>query len=702
MDKCSWKFNFELLKKYHIPYLEYGVAKNHQEAVRIASEIGYPVALKIFSQKFLHKSEHHALSLNLTSPSSIIREFKRLRKLDRRAAIIVQKYVPSSLELIVGGKFDKQFGPVILFGIGGIYTELLADFQLRVCPINLEQARSMIAGLKSFEILKGYRSKTKVDLEALAKILVSVSQLLIENPIAELDLNPILQTKNGLFVADMRALYCPQIEKFKPTFYKPKITKKIKNLKYIFEPQSIAIVGASKNPSKIGHVILKNFVEGGFRGEIYPINLHEKEILGIRCYKKISLVPKKVDCAIICVPAAEVYRVLKDAAKHKVPAAIVISGGFSEIGNKKEEEKIKKLAQKHNMALIGPNCMGVINIEKNVDSVFLPKEKLARPKNGSIAIISQSGAIGGCLLDLANYNDIAISKFVSYGNAICINETDLLHYFALDQSTKTIALYLEGIKSNAREFLSSLAYLSCIKPVVILKAAKTSSGAAAALSHTSSLAGSSEVFSSAIKQFGAIEAEDIDELFDFIKMLNFEQQNGFEFGSNPHFCGSKIAVITNGGGNGVLAADAIEKNGLELAKFSSATVEKLKKVLPPIVNITNPLDILGDATSQRYKDCLDILADEEEVDAIVCIVLFQTPTLDNSIISVLSEAKDKIKKPFIVVSSGGNFTKEQQRILSQNNVAVFSTPSTAIKALVMAKTYNFLCRLNLSKNKAPL
>ncbi|MFN3910366.1 MAG: acetate--CoA ligase family protein [Candidatus Anstonellaceae archaeon] len=689
---CRWDFNFSLLKKYNIPYLEYGVACNEKQALQIAKRIGYPVALKLFSSKFLHKSTHHALSLNLKDEKSLLEEFHRLKKLEKKTKIFVQKYVPSSLELIVGGKLDPQFGPTILLGLGGIYTELLEDFQIRVCPIDLQQARSMIANLKSFELLKGYRNQTKVDLESLAKILLNVSKLLVENNIQELDINPLLQTPNGLYAADIRMLHCPGKQKLHPLFSKPKLRKQVQNLKYAFEPNSVAVIGASKNPSKIGHIILKNFVEGGFEGEIYPINLVEKEILGLKCYKKISLVPSKIDCAIICVPAAQVYKVLKDTAKAKVPAAVVISGGFSEVGNKKEEEKIKKLADKYEIALIGPNCMGLLNLEKKVDCVFLPKEKLIRPKKGSISIISQSGAIGGCLLDLANYNNIAISKFVSYGNAACINETDLLNYFSFDNSTKTIGLYLEGLK-DGRKFFSSLSFLSCHKPAVILKGAKTLAGASAALSHTASLAGSSNIFSSAIKQAGATEAKDIDELFDFVRMLNFEQENSFSFGSNPHFFGSKIAVLTNGGGTGVLATDAIEENGLELANFSKQTIKELKKFLGPTINIKNPLDILGDADPQKYKKCLQILAKDDGIDAIVCIVLFQTPTLDQSIVSVLKEAKGYIKKPFLVVSTGGQYTKEQQKILNEVYVPVFSTPATAIKALAMAKFYNLSCRI---------
>jgi 3-hydroxypropionyl-CoA synthetase (ADP-forming) len=706
---CKWEFNFDLLKKYNIPVLDYGFAYNLDQAKKLAAKIGYPVALKIFSEKFLHKSEHHALALNLKDEKGLILEFNRLKSLQKNAPICVQKYVPAKLELIVGGKYDEQFGPTILLGFGGIYTNIFADVQVRVCPINLSEARSMISSLKSFEILKGYRNQQGINLSKLSNLLVNVSNLLCNEEILQLDLNPIIQTADNLFVADVRMLLCKREKKFEAfnIFKKPKLRKQVKNLKYIFDPKSVAIIGASKNPKKIGYTILKNFVDG-FKGKVFPINLHEEEILGLKCYKKVSDINQKVDCAIIAVPAQSVYSVLKDVAKAKIPSAIVISGGFSEIGNKNEELKIKKLANKHQIALIGPNCMGSCNFEKNVDSVFLPKEKLHRPKTGDITILSQSGAIGGCLLDLASYLNIPIGKFVSYGNALCINESDLLNYFLEDEKTNVLAIYLEGLK-DGRKFLQSLYSLSCKKPVIVLKGAKTSFGSSAALSHTASLAGSSVVFSSALKQAGALEANDIDEFFDFARLLSFEQKNSNNGGQKDldpkHsskkifrnlFFGNNVAILTNGGGNGVLAADALEQNHFSLAKFSNSTLNQLKKVFLPPITISNPLDILGDADAQRYEKALKILAKDENIDIIVCIILFQTPTLDaNEILKVLIEAKNYIKKPFIVVSTGGEYTKEQQKILNENYIPVFSTPFTAIKALAMARNYNLFCRLKL-------
>ncbi|MFA5108181.1 MAG: CoA-binding protein [Candidatus Micrarchaeia archaeon] len=455
--------------------------------------------------------------------------------------------------------------------------------------------------------------------------------------------------------------------------------QQVKNLHYVFNPSSVAIVGASKNPSKIGHAILKNFMQGGYEGKLYPINPSEKEILNLACYPKISDIPHKVDCAIIAVPAEFVYEVLQDAIKAKVPSSIIITGGFSEIGNKNEELRIKKLADDAQMALIGPNCMGVLNPIKKVDSIFLPIYKLTRPQAGSISFISQSGAIGGCIVDLASSFGLKMAKFVSYGNALCINETDLVQYLAHDEQTKSILAYVEGV-SDGRKFMSVLSGVSMKKPFAVLKAGKTKAGSQAALSHTASLSGSSKVFSAAMRQCGAIEADGLDDLFDFAKIFDM-----------PIFFGSRVAVLTNGGGNGVLAADALEQYGLSLAQFSPATLRSLKTFLPKTSQAKNPLDIIGDATAERYEKSLDALIEDEGVDAIVVIVLLQTASLDSSIVNVLTRAHYKSQKPIIVVSTGGDYTRMHQKMLEDYGLPTYSSPSTAIRALDAARKYNLYC-----------
>lgn len=441
------------------------------------------------------------------------------------------------------------------------------------------------------------------------------------------------------------------------------------NLKYIFSPHSVCIVGASHEPSKIGHAILRNFIQAGFRGPIYPVNPHASEILGMRCYPSVDAVPSPFDCAIIAIPAEAAVLSLEQCAKKGAKAAVVISGGFSEVGNKKLEEKLVQTAKKYSIALIGPNCMGALCVSSQTDSVFLPTYKLGRPKKGEIAFLSQSGAVGGCILDLASRYGIGISKFVSFGNASIIDESDLLQYLAGDEETKTIVLYLEGVK-DGKKFLRIASEITPQKPIIALKAGVSSSGNAAVASHTGSLAGSAAAYKAAFAQAGIIEAHTLDDLFDFPKIFTLARTNG-----------KRVAVLTNGGGNGVLAADAIEYHNLKLASLSSQSISSLKSFLPTYANAKNPLDIIGDADAARYEKSLQLLIADKNVDAVLVILLFQTPALDSSVTGIIAKAAQLSKKPIVCVSTGGEYTEAQRRQLDSMGVPTYSSPSCAIRAL---------------------
>lgn len=454
------------------------------------------------------------------------------------------------------------------------------------------------------------------------------------------------------------------------------LRKQVQNLDYVFFPSSIAVVGASKNPKKIGHSILRNLIHAGFEGKLYAINPKEDSILGIPAYKKISDASSKVDCAIIATPANTVYSILQDALKSKIKAAVIISGGFSETGNKKEEQKIAQLANKHDIALIGPNCMGILCPSCKNDSIFLPTFKLGRPRAANTAFISQSGAVGGCIVDLAAKSGVGISKFVSYGNAACINETDLIQYLQKDDETHSLISYIEGVR-DGRKFMQAASTFTSQKPLVVLKVGKSKSGSKAALSHTAALAGSHKIFSAALNQSGCIEAQNLDELFHLAKILQIKK-----------FFSSRIAVLTNGGGNGVLAADAIDKHSLQLASFSQKTQSELKKTMPSYANISNPLDIIGDADALRYESALNLLIDDNNIDAMVVIILFQTPNLDSRIVNVLSQIKVKSKKPMVAVCTGGDFTQLHAKMLDDYGIPTYPSPEDAISSLSKILKYN--------------
>jgi len=441
-------------------------------------------------------------------------------------------------------------------------------------------------------------------------------------------------------------------------------------LDYFFRPRSVAVIGASRSPKKIGHVILRNFLEGGFRGKVYPINPMAGSLFGLRCYPSVLKVPRRIDLAVVSVPAPLVPKVLDECGRKGIPSVIIISGGFGEVGNTELEQDCLRIIRKHRMRAIGPNCIGVYEPSSGVDTFFLPRYKLERPKPGSVAFISQSGALGSVVLDWMAMKGYRISKFISYGNALDVDEAELTEYLASDSSTKVICCYFEGLK-HGRRFYDTLRKVSSRKPVIIIKGGRTEEGTRAVSSHTGSLAGSREVHSAAFRQAGGIEAGTLEELFDFARVL----------ATQPSPKGNRVQVITDGGGFGVLTTDWLIHNNLALAGMSRKTVSSLKKVLPPHVVIKNPLDLTGDATVERYSMAIDASIADPNVDMIAVIALFQIPTLTADIVDVVSAASDRSSKPMIVIAAGGRFTEVLKKTLEDSGVPTFSYPEKAAAAL---------------------
>ncbi len=440
------------------------------------------------------------------------------------------------------------------------------------------------------------------------------------------------------------------------------------SLDNFFNPKSVAIIGASHTPGKVGYEILKNFVKGGYSGKVFAINPDTTPILGQKVYPSIKDVPEKIDLAVIAVPAKTVPQILKECVEKKVKNLVIISSGFSEIGSKgkKLEEKCKKIVA-GKARVIGPNVIGIYDSTTKVDTIFLPLERMARPKEGQIAFISQSGAVGSTILDWLAEAQIGISKFISYGNAMDVNECDLIEYLANDPKTKVITIFLEGTRDGKR-FMKIVKKVSRRKPIIVLKGGKTDIGARAVLTHTSSMAGSSKIYSSVFKQTGAIEAANWEELFDFAKAF-----------TQPLPKGRKVVIITNGGGFGVLAADEVAREGLQLPEPPHNLKIFLKKFLPEYVSLNNPIDLMGDATKERYQIALQACL-KSKYHAAIVIVLFQVPTLDPKVVDVIIEMK-KYGKPILCCASGGKFTSKYTKILESNGIPVYPTPERAVRAL---------------------
>ncbi len=450
----------------------------------------------------------------------------------------------------------------------------------------------------------------------------------------------------------------------------------MKKLQKIFEPKSIAIIGATTKTDKVGYVITRNLLDGAYQGGVYPVNPKYDEVLGLKCYKSILDIKGRVDCALIAIPADAVPQVIKECGEKKVGGAVILSGGFEEVGRTDLAERIKEYSKKYNLPIIGPNCLGVYNPYTRMDSIFFPTYKLGRPKPGAISFVTQSGAVGSVMLDLAACYNIGISKFISYGNATILDESDLLEFLGADKKTKTIILYLEGVK-DGRKLLRTLQRINRKKPIVVLKAGKGEMGKKAAVSHTGNLAGNYLSYKAAFRQAKVVEADDVEELFNFMRIF-----------SQPMARGKRIAVITNGGGLGVLTTDAIEKEGLELVDFDKETEEKLRKIIPNYTNPKNPLDMAADASVDMYEKAIQLYLETGYIDLIAISILFQTPTLDERLVNVIVQAVEKKQKPIIVITIGGEYTDSYRKIMESKGIVTFSSPSEAIKTLKKFTEYS--------------
>jgi len=433
------------------------------------------------------------------------------------------------------------------------------------------------------------------------------------------------------------------------------------NLDFFFYPGSVAVFGSFRKGA-IAREILRNIVEGGFEGKILPVNPKggTVEVAG-RTFEIRPKLEEKVDVAIIAVPASLVPP-LVDEIGFLIKGAVVISAGFSEVGNEKLERELVEKAKKHGVRLIGPNCAGIFGVHGKFFGSFE-----VRVKPGGLALISQSGAFGGAALAMGNDEGIGFSAFVSYGNAADLNESDFLEYFADDPNTGAIALYIEGVK-DGRRFLKALRYAAERKPVIILKAGKSASGAKAAASHTGSLAGSYEIYRGVFKQAGAIEVEEMEELFDAAKAFEMYRK-----------AGKRVAVITNSGGPGVLATDKLERLGLEIAKLSRKTVEELRSFLPPQCSLKNPVDLIADADYGRYKRAIEVVCRDKNVDALLVICVPPIFIPSEEVARAVIDAK--CDKPVVVNFMAGELVRVGLKLLENAGVKNFPTPERAARAL---------------------
>ncbi|HIP17456.1 MAG TPA: CoA-binding protein [Methanothermococcus okinawensis] len=451
----------------------------------------------------------------------------------------------------------------------------------------------------------------------------------------------------------------------------------------IFNPKSIGVIGASNTEGKVGYSIMKNllaFIEHNPDNKLYPINPKYNEILGLKCYKSILDVPEEnIDLAVITIPAKYVPKALEECGKKNVKGAIIISAGFSEVGNYHLEEEIKSIGKKYNIKIIGPNCLGIMDMYNRLNASF-SKEYFAE---GNITFISQSGALLTAILDIAPLLNLGFSKIISLGNKVDIQESDLMDYLIKDDTTKVVVFYIEGLKD--KKFIDSAKRLAKVKPIIVLKGGKSEEGAKAISSHTGSLAGDAQIYNAAFKKGKILVVDTFEELVNLMHV----------FSTQPIMKGNRIAIVTNAGGFGVMAADNCKKYNLTLGDFQPSTKEKLKKYLPQISSISNPLDLIGDADTSRYRHALEIIKGDKNIDGIIVILTPQEMTkpleVAETIVNIKKDMENKeISKAIVASFVGGKSIKGAKSYLRKNGIPAYISPESGVETLSRSYRYSIM------------
>ena len=453
-----------------------------------------------------------------------------------------------------------------------------------------------------------------------------------------------------------------------------------KSLNAAFNPRTVAVIGASGTPGKIGYTIFNNLIKGNFKGRVYPVNPNTKKILGKITYPTVSEIPEEVDLAIIVVKAELVEEVMKDCINSGVKVAVIISANFKEIGGEgqKREERLKEIINNSKIRVLGPNCMGIFDSHSGLDMLFLPETRMEKPKPGNISIISQSGAVLAIFLDWMAKENIGVAKGVSYGNRIDIDEGDLLYYLAYDEDTKVILSYIEGLDENkGQKFIQAARFASYQKPIIAVKGGKTEVSRKAVASHTGAMAGSYEIYKAAFKQAGIIEAENIQEMFDMAKALVMQ----------PLPQGENVAVITNTGGIGIMAVDALEERGLKVPELDDETKKYLSENLAAGAAVNNPVDLTGNSTAEHYRIAINKVASLDYIHSLVICLEFQVPQLDFNVLDYIYYSKE-LGKPIVTITVGGGLTERISRIIENNGIPSYTTPERAATAIYALYRYS--------------
>ncbi|MEM2022534.1 MAG: acetate--CoA ligase family protein [Archaeoglobaceae archaeon] len=644
----------EILEKYGIRTARCIFAESEEKAVSAARQIGFPVVMKVASRKIVHKSDVNGVRLNVKSEEEVRRNFNELMAIDGAEGVNVQPMLQQGIEVIVGVAENEQFGSVAMFGLGGVFVEVLKDVSFRLLPITKRDAEEMVREIKGYRILQGYRGK-KADISAIVDLLLKINDVVEKESVVEMDLNPVFVYENGYAVADARMV----VGKRKNFNYE------LGDLSVLFNPRSVAVVGASREAGKPGNQVILNLQNMGFEGKIFPVNPKVDFIYGLKCYPSVKDIPEEVDIAIIAVPSKFVPSVIEECVAKKIKGAIVLSGGFSEGWEKgaEIEKRMVEIAKKNGMRILGPNTMGILDMDGKFTSFFSYLLKIGK---GNIGVVAQSGAFAN--FSLLYLHHIGVSRILALGNTADVTEYEALNFLCQDEKTKVIAAYFEGFK-NGRALYEVMK--SCKKPIVVLKSGRTEAGKRSALSHTASLSTSEEVFDAVCKQARVVKTRDFEELVDAVKAISLQ----------PLPKGDRVAIIEPSGAECVMSADAVEEHGLRLAKYSDISISKLYDLVPEWHSINNPLDLYPfiERNGDRVLfDVIKIFMEDEGIDAIISGLFI--PSLPNLTFE-LDWVKSYEKPLYFTLKYEIMELFEIRRKIETLGFPVYPTPERAVRAL---------------------
>jgi acetyl coenzyme A synthetase (ADP forming)-like protein len=663
---------------YGISVPREGLATSADEAVTIAEDIGFPVVLKIVSPDILHKTEAGGVLVGLASAGDVSAGYETIvenaSSYDANAEVTgvqVQQMLSEGTEVLIGAVTDPTFGPVVTFGIGGVLVEVMRDVTFRLAPTSRADALEMVEGIRAAEVLRGVRGRAGVDRYALAATIEAVSELVADFPeITEVDLNPVLASEEGAVAVDARFVVSFEPSDDRPPRYSREEILRV--MTSLMRPSAIAVVGASDSEGKIGNSVMRNLVDGGFAGEIYPVNPKASEILGKKCYPDVTELPDGVDVAVFAIPAKFVPDTLAKVGDKGIPAAVLIPSGFAETGETELQRQLVESAREHGVRFIGPNIYGVYYTPARMSAAFTTPYDV----EGPVALASQSGGIGMAILGFSRSTKLGVSAIVGLGNKADIDEDDLLTFFEQDDATNCVALHMEDLK-DGRAFVEVAQRVSKKKPIVVLKAGATPAGTKAAASHTAALAGDDKVYEDILREAGVVRARGLQELLQFARCLPIL----------PTPTGENVVIITGAGGSGVLLSDACFNNGLHLMEMPDDLNEAFMEFIPPFGAAGNPVDITGGEPPETYRSTVALGLEDERIHGLVLGYWHTIVTPPMVFAEVMAEVVEEfrgrgIEKPIVASLAGDVEVEEASQYLFDHGIPAFPyTTETPVEVL---------------------